>query len=152
MRIVLASFAFALMAFAQPAASAAPAFGFDVDVALSPKAAALLKAKKEGIVVAAYYTGEPVPAALKHADEEGMIDLATENVTIPGAPGRATVTGNKVNPAQVGWVKSVHILVNVFTARHSGDLNLIDCGIFDGSVAEARAKPVAIACKLIGEN
>ncbi|MGZ5827314.1 MAG: hypothetical protein ACXWJW_02115, partial [Xanthobacteraceae bacterium] len=63
-----------------------------------------------------------------------------------------TVTGNKVNPAQVGWVKSVHILVNVFTARRSGDLNLIDCGIFDGSVAEARAKPVAIACKLIGEN
>ena len=141
-----------LLLLAAPACGGAPSYGFVADITLSPKAAALLKAKNEGITVAAYYTGEPVPSAMKHADEEGMIDLATENVTIAGSPGRASVTGSQVKPSQVSWVKSVQILINAFSARRSGPNNLLDCTLFEGSVAQAQAKPIGVFCKLIGER
>jgi hypothetical protein len=142
----------AVLALAVPAAQGA-GFGFTVAVSLSPKAAATLKARGEGIVVAAMYSGEPIPAKASKADEMGMIDLGEEDVTIPGANGRAVITGAKVIGAHVGWVKAPGVLINVYSARKTSQDNLLDCGIFEDTVAKAQAtQPIAITCKMIGEN
>lgn len=128
------------------------AFGFAVDLTLSPKAAALLKARHEGIVVSAMYSGDPLPAWTRKADEEGMIDLGNEIVTVAGVAGRATITGNKVLRAHLAWAKNIQVLINVYSARRSSQDNLLDCGIFEDTVAKAQARPIAISCKLIGEK
>ncbi|HEY4987992.1 MAG TPA: hypothetical protein VII39_15365 [Bradyrhizobium sp.] len=144
--------AVAVLALAIPAAQGA-GFGFTVDVSLSPKAAATLKARGEGIVVSAMYSGEPIPSKMSKADEMGMIDLGNEDVTIAGANGRAVITGSKVATAHVGWVKAVGVLINVYTARKTTQDNLIDCGIFEDTVTKAQAtQPIVIACKIIGEK
>jgi hypothetical protein len=140
-----------LLALAQPALAAAPSYGFRVAVTLSPKAAALLQAKHEGIVVSAMYTGEPTPAKMNQAEEDGTISLGTEDVTIPGAPGIAVITGKTVIVAHLSWVKAFDVLINVYSARRSSPDNLLDCGIFQDTVAKAQAQPIPIACKLIGE-
>ena len=109
------------------AALAAGDFGFQVQVALSPKAAALLQSKHESIVVSAMYFGDPKPGAMKHADEMGQIDLGTEDVTIPGADGTATITGGRVIAKALAWRAKPQVLINVYTARRSDPNNLLDC-------------------------
>jgi hypothetical protein len=56
---------------ASAAPAAGPNYGFIVDVTLSPKAAALLTAKNEGIKVSAEYMGDPVAGKEAKAWEGG---------------------------------------------------------------------------------
>jgi hypothetical protein len=133
-------------------AAAAQNYGFVVDVTLSPKAAALLQAKKEGIKVSAEYMGDPVAGKEAKAGDGGEIELGNEIVTIPGASGRAIITGKTVNASRISWVKEFDVNINVFTARLSSPDNLIDCDFFQDAVSKAQAKPLAISCKLIGEK
>jgi hypothetical protein len=72
-------------------------------------------------------------------------------VTIPGASGRAVITGKTVNTSRIRWVKEFDVNINVFTARRSSPDNLIDCDFYQDAVAKVQAKPLAISCKLIGE-
>lgn len=129
--------------------AAADGYGFTVDVTLSPKAAALLAARKEKIVVAAYYDGDVRPDYRAKADDLGHIDLGKELVTISGAGGRAVFTGKTLLKARLGWVTEARIVINVFTARLSGQYNLISCGFVEGTFPKMQARPVAIHCKLI---
>jgi len=127
-------------------------YGFAVNVTLSQKAEATLEARGEAIVVRAMYSGKPIPSKVSKADEDGMIDLGDEDAIIPGRNGQAVITGSKVIRSAIGWVKAVDVLVNVFTARRTTPDNLIDCGIFEDTLAKAQVTgPVAIACKMIGE-
>jgi hypothetical protein len=147
--------AFAGLALAStPLCAAELAGGFSVDVSLSANAAAKLAALKEKIVVAAYFSGEPAADARQHADEEGQINLGAERVTISGAGGRAEVTGKKLKTMHLAWVKDrdAQVVVNVFSARLSGPNNLLNCDFYESSLAKAHEKPIAIACKLIGEG
>ena len=131
------------------ASAAAGSYGFVVDVSLSPRAAALLRDRKEAIVVAAMYEGTPIPARQKYAGEDGLLGLGSEDVILPAAGGRATITGNKVKRDRIGWVERFDVLVNVYSARRSSQDNLLDCGIFEDSVAKAHAAPIRISCRLI---
>jgi hypothetical protein len=133
-------------------AAASQNYGFLVDVTLSPKAAALLHAKNEGIKVSAEYMGDPVTGKEAKASGGGEIELGNEIVTIPGASGRAIITGKIVNASRIPWVKEFDVNINVFTARRSSPDNLIDCDFFQDAVTKAQAKPLAISCKLIGEK
>ena len=133
-------------------ADAAASYGFKVQVALTPKAAALLASKHESIEVAAMYFGDPKPGAEKHADEMDQINLGDERVVIPGANGTATITGTKVIARALAWTVKPQVLINVYTARKASPDNLIDCGIFQDDVTKAQAAPIQIACKVIGEH
>ncbi len=150
-KISLRQLAFGALIGALGAPALAAGYGFTVDVTLSPKAAALLRAKHEAIIVSAMYSGEPVPAKTKQADEMGEIDLGSENVTIAGMTGQAAISGKGVIIAHLGWVKVPQVLINVYSARHSDPNNLLDCGIFEDSIAKAQAAPIKIFCKVIGE-
>jgi hypothetical protein len=132
---------------------AAESFGFTVDLSLSPKAAARLSRLSEGIVVAAFFSGLPTPAARKKADAEGQIFLGNEEITVESTARSVQMTGRVVPRNRLDWVKDrkVEVLVNVYSARRKGPDNLLDCDIFEGEVTVAAQAPVKIGCKLIGE-
>jgi hypothetical protein len=128
-------------------------FAFTVRITLSPRAAATLAKTSEGMIVSASYSGEPLPSAVKHADEIGQIDLGREEVEVPGKAATVRVTGTKVNREHLSWMKGPILLnVNVYSARHAGPDNILACDFFDGKLQQAVRQPVALHCSLITEN
>jgi hypothetical protein len=128
-------------------------FAFDVQVSLSPKAAAKLAALSESIVIAATYSGEPVPSAEKHANQIGQIDLGAEHAEIPGKSATVHISGDKLKRERLAWIRGPVLLnVNVYSARRSGPDNILSCDFFDGNLRDAAAKPPALHCALIVEG
>ncbi len=143
---------------ASAAAPAAPKSGFDVDISLSPKALAKLTAIHESIAISADYFGEATDEAIKrHLDNhQGEVNLGAgeERHEVPGAGGAAHFTPPPADPEKLKYVKDgkMQVLINVFTARHVNQDNLIDCGIFQDAVEVAERDTIKITCKLIGEG
>jgi hypothetical protein len=131
-----------------------PEFGFDVQVVLSPKAAARMAELKEGLQVWASYSGDPVPSAKKYTDQLGRIDLGRETIEAPGKSGTVEVTGAKVARDRLKWIAGPVLLnVNVGSAWKSGPMNILDCDFFDGDLKDAvRKQPVKLRCFLITEK
>ncbi len=128
-------------------------FAFDVRISLSAKAAAKLAALSEGIIVSASYSGTPTPSAAKHADEIGQIDLGREEIEMQGHAGTVHVTGAKVNQKHLPWIEGPVLLnINVYSARHSGQDNILACDFFDGELRNAARQPVSLHCSLIAEH
>jgi hypothetical protein len=149
---ILIAAALAPMARATVTGAADP-YGFVVEVSLSPKANAKLAKLHETITVSASFYGDPAPSAIKHADEVGQINLGRAMAEIPGAGGRAVISGAGVRRERLAWLATPpEVNVNVFTSRHSGPDNLLDCAFFQDAVTAARKEPVKLACKLIGER
>jgi hypothetical protein len=128
---------------------------FQVQVGLSPKAAARLAHPHETIVVAAYVYGEATPKGVRlHlADEMDQIDFGKEqHVELQGA-GTARVAGVRYDRRELDYLidRKLQVLVNVYSGRHTSPDNLLDCGIFQDSVELAARAPIPIRCKLIGE-
>lgn len=138
-------------------AGAAPAhepLDFNLNITLSPKAAARLRTTHEGITVDAKYYGDATPAAASHADEVGRIDLGDEQLDLPGHAGPAHLTGREVALSHPGWIQGgVKVNVNVYSSRHSSKDNILACDFIDGSLAAViKAEPVTLHCGLITEN
>lgn len=141
-------------------AVAASDFGFNVDVVLSPRAAATLAANKEAITLYVEYFGDPKPDALKHANEIGQIDVQRrrgpvddELVALPGTGGLAHISGVNIDPHRLAWVEGpLKVNVNVASARKSGPDNLLACDFIEATVAEVQKhSPVRLDCWLIAE-
>lgn len=137
--------------------AAEPVPKFSVTVTLSQAALGKLATIKEQMTVSAHYSGEPTKDAEKKKipNEIGEVDLGDEEQT--RAPAKATETfafaGKTFDTKKTKWIKpgTSGILINVYSARRAVDDNVLDCGIFQDTVAVAMAKPIAITCKLIGE-
>jgi hypothetical protein len=150
----VAVFAAAAILLSSPATHASEdQFAFTVRITLSPKAAATLTQTSEGIIVSAAYSGDPIPSAVKHADEIGQINLGLENVEVPGKPATVQVTGTKIYRNHVPWIKGPILLnVNVYSARRSGPDNILACDFFDGTLQQAVRQSLSLHCSLIAEN
>jgi hypothetical protein len=137
-----------------PTRAANSHMGLSAHVSLSKKAAALLIAKREKIIVLAEWFGDPTKAGQKYANESGQISLGAEDIQIPGSGGEARFTGREVNLSLVKWVKNreVQVEINTYTARLSGPKNLIECNFYAGPISETRKKPIQIHCTLINEQ
>jgi hypothetical protein len=151
MRIGLAA-VLTITSFAADSANNKNKYGFQVLVTLSPRATALLRNLHEGIVVAAYYEGYPIPSKVDQAGEMGQIGFGTERILLSGNGEMAEITGHAVDPVRASWVRIPSVLVNVFSARRSGPNNLLDCGIFEDTIAKAKSAPIKIECGLISEQ
>ena len=136
---------------AAPNVVAGPAFS--VVVSLSPKAAARLANPKETILVTAEFYG--VPKAEKQRMElQGRLDLAPEqDVEIPSA-GTAHFVGPRYDKTKLPLVEpgAPVVALEIVSGRHSSPDNLLDCSFFEDSLTLAASKPVAVSCKLIGEQ
>lgn len=125
--------------------------GFIVDLELSPRAAAELRRRDEGIVVAVYYSGDPRPAYEDQADEAG-IDLGHEERIVPGRPGEVVVPDSVLLRDRLPWISGLpRVSVSVYSARRSGPDNLLDCESFEAGVVEIGGTMQSVQCRLIGE-
>jgi hypothetical protein len=138
---------------ATPTSPATVVFNFTVNVTYSQKAMAALVAGKETVIVAGYLMASPIPGTPKqYVDHVGQIGLGEVDREI--APGAiATFNSVKPTPAMMKWVDSngPQLLINVYSGRKSSPNNLLDCGIYEGSLAAVQGQSIPIACKLIGE-
>lgn len=133
---------------ALPPLSTAP-YAFDLNLSLSPAALAELTRRHEEVTVAAMFYGMPAKGHEKEADEVGQIDLGRREIRLAPSQTRGRIDGG-VDPNRLPLIEGEpRLLINVYSARLSNEDNLLDCGIFDGTLGEARVRPVTIACKLI---
>ena len=123
-----------------------------VSIALtfSDKAQAELTTRGEGVVVSAYYMGDPAPGASLPVNEIGTIFLQSEDLTLQAGPAKL-VLGANIGNAPLDQVTQPMMNVNVFSARWTSEDNLIDCGFLDAPMADLAAAPQEIHCRLIGE-
>jgi hypothetical protein len=139
-----------------PQSSAQPsgALGsFDVQISLSQKAAAKLNSLSEGIVIAATYFGNPAPGAKTNLNQVGQIDLGGETVEISGRPQEVHISSPRIRQSVLSEVQGPVLLnVNVYSARRTGQDNILNCDFFDGNLQEAVHKPVALHCSLLSER
>lgn len=133
---------------ASPKAAASP---YEVQVYMSAKAQSRLNKIGEKVKVAAYYSGEPVPAKQKAANEVGEISLGDEEIVLPAEGGNARLKG-ELQPKKLGWVKEPQVLINIYSARLAHQDNLLNCGLFQDTLKLARKQPIVITCKLIDEG
>jgi hypothetical protein len=124
-----------------------------VKITYSEKAMSTLVAGKETVIVAGYLTASPIAGTPKqYVDRMGEIGLGEVDREI--APEAiATFSNVTPTPAMMKWVDSQgpQLLINVYSGRKSSPNNLLDCGIYEGSLAAIQGQSIPISCKLIGE-
>jgi hypothetical protein len=137
----------------KPASPVTAVFNFTVKITYSDKAMATLVAGKETVIVAGYLTASPIAGTPKqYVDRMGEIGLGEVDREI--APGAiATFSNVKPTVAMMKWVDSQgpQLLINVYSGRKSSPNNLLDCGIYEGSLSAIQGQSIPISCKLIGE-
>ncbi len=150
---VLTGPAYAQQGNAKPASAAVTSASFTVKVTYSQKAMDTLVAGKETVIVTGYLNASPIAGTpKKYVDHVGQLDIGEVHREI--APGAiATFTGVKPDQAMVKWIDSQgpQLLINVYSGRKSSPDNLLDCGIYEGSLAAIQGQSIPISCKLIGE-
>jgi hypothetical protein len=149
--------AIAATALAHDLPAATDKFGFDVNVLLSPKAAATLARRGEGLFLFASYYGDPGKGtARKYLDEVGRVDLTNGSVdmTVPGRSGPVHFKGPVIGAQRLAMIDGpVMVNLNIASARKSAENNLLICDFIDGNLADVRAaSPVTLYCGLIEEN
>lgn len=132
-------------------AQAGPAPDVAIEIALTPRAAVVLKERRESIVLFVDYYGWPKKGAEVHADEVGRIDFGPDRVIgVPGKSGRHDIPGETFDPGRLAWVAGpVFVNVNVAFARLSGPDNLLDCDFIDEPLPDAARAVVHLRCGLI---
>lgn len=142
---------------ATPTTSAAADNAFAVAVGLSPAAQQRLAATRETLIVAADYFGFPSAAAQAQrvpGSENPWLTLHRAQVELPGA-GTARFPAVVLDPAQLAWTDrpdAPQVNINVYSGRKSSPDNLLDCAMFQDTLAVAARAPIRIDCKLIDEN
>ena len=142
----------------QPAAARSGAAiadaGFGIDIVLSPRAAAELARRGEGIVVATYFSGSARNEQANHVDDHtGELDLGSHEVTVAGRNGHVAIPGSALRRERFGNLRGApQVLVNVFSARRTDENNLISCGIVSGELSQVAGRDHRISCTLISEG
>ncbi|MET0581035.1 MAG: hypothetical protein ABWZ08_03580 [Pseudoxanthomonas sp.] len=125
---------------------------FSVEVTLSDKARVRLASPAETIIVSATYFADPLPTASARTNDVGQIDLGRAQAEIPAA-GVAAFDGAGLLQDKLALVEGEpQVNINVHSGRKSAPDNLLDCGMFQDSLAVAAKAPIRIDCKLIAEN
>jgi hypothetical protein len=135
-------------------AAAAPAGAFQVVLSLSPAAAAKLAGNGQTITVSAEFYGNPISERERMADQ-GRLDLAPgQDVVITGA-GTASFTDPSIDQSKLALVEGgqVEVSIQISSGNHTTQDNSLDCDSYDDQPLQAaKASPVQLHCKLIGES
>lgn len=120
-----------------------------LDIRFDAASTTALQERGEMVVISAIYVGEPAPGNVLPVDEMGMVYLGAEDYTV--YPLNQTIQiGHSLGTAPIGNVLEPMVNVNVYSARHTDENNLLDCGIVDGPTESLSKQPQLISCKLIG--
>jgi hypothetical protein len=127
---------------------------YKVELTFTPRTITELRAMGEKVTIANWYYGlakEGTPEDLR--EENDQISLGENLMGVDPADQIVSVS---VSPFAKDKLKHVDgepmLLINVYTARKAHPDNLINCGIFDDTLAKAEPTTIEIACDLIKEE
>ncbi len=126
-------------------------YAFEVALTLTPRTIEKLTTASEMITVAGMYWGEPSETAKPRADTMGQINLGRDDINVQPVSRTVLLPGAAIDPkvVEADIAGAPQVLVNVFTARMAHQDNLINCGVYEGPISMAQAKPVEIKCDLL---
>lgn len=117
-------------------------------ITFDPAAAKALADMGEMVTVSSHFYGFPKEGATMQPDDMGMITLGLEEMTI--YPADASVeAGGVLLAAPMDQVVEPLVNVNVFSARHVAEDNLLDCGLLPEESLAKLTGPQEIICKLL---
>ena len=130
---------------------------FVVNVTLDQAAMTELSNSGEEVEVIAYYYWSPVSGGPSHEEDElgyvlGGYSIGEETHEI-AREGAARFVG-RTRPSshvQAGHGEA-RVLINVVSARHTHPNNILDCSVFDESLAKASNQGVNLNCSLIRQS
>ena len=122
---------------------------FSVRVTLAPEAAAAIARRHETLIVAASYYGWPAEGRTLPVDDVGQVAMGRAEHELSN-PGTTRFTGSGFKAAGAGALKGgPRVNINVYSGRRSSPDNLLDCGMFEDTLAVAARSVVALHCKLL---
>jgi len=134
---------------------------FDVEVTLSPEARKRLGSPRESLIVSAEYFGYPSDQAEEQhvpGSENPWLTLHRAQVELEGAQLEGSPTARfpavAFDAKQLAWTNAPdapQVNINVYSGRRSSPDNLLECGMFQGTLAVAARAPIKVSCGLIGE-
>lgn len=124
---------------------------FEVNLALTPRAAELLASMNERVIVDAGYFGAAISETAPGVDDYGQeVGLGGDMVEVDPVNAVVKAPGTGFDPTHIASIEGEpEVLVNVYSARKSHADNLLSCGIYQGPVKMAQKQPVEIRCDLI---
>ena len=129
---------------------------FQVEVTLSDAASRRLRGR-ETVIVSADYFGYPSQAAVARnvpGSDNPWLTLHRRQIELPGA-GKASFPPVALDAQQLAWTENPgqpEVNINVFSGRKSSTDNLLDCQMFQDTLAAAVKEPIRLHCKLMGEG
>ncbi len=125
---------------------------FEIEVRTSAKAARTLRAKKETVIVSAYYFGTPLDD--KDMDEVGQMQILQAQQELTGTRRVARFENLKFSRAAFNKLKDkdIELLINIYSGRKSSDDNLLDCGILQLKASQFGNKRFSLGCSMIEET
>ena len=123
--------------------------GFDIKVRFDDRTTLTLAQIGERVVVAAFYFGDPSAKGAAHADEMGQIWLGNEDVEIDSLDQTVHLKA-VLDDEGLGWIKGPpRVNINIFSARHADQNNLLNCAIFEDDIAVAQARTPVLRCVML---
>jgi hypothetical protein len=122
-----------------------------VEVELSPKAEAQLKAAGETVHVEVIYGGEPAPNATLQPNDLGMIELGKKTLVLEGS-GAVELAESEVDRSRLDQIiGQPQVMVNTTSGRKSTPKNLLACEFYWDTLSVAGKDGVKVPCKLLSE-
>ncbi|UTA54932.1 hypothetical protein L3D22_03560 [Lysobacter soli] len=134
---------------------------FDVEITLTPAARERLVSQHESLIASADYFGYPSARAQQQrvpGSENPWLTLHRKQVELQGAQLDGTPVAHfpavSLDAKQLAWTDAPdapQVNLNVYSGRRSSPDNLLDCTMFQDTLAVASRAPIRLACGLIGE-
>jgi len=144
-----------------PRSSGPTSNAFDVEITLSRAAREHLVAQRESLIAGAEYFGYPSARAQEAhvpGSENPWLTLHREQIELEGAQLDGTPTARfpavTFDPEQLAWTEAPdapQVNINVYSGRRSSPDNMLECGMFQDTLAVAARTPIRLSCGLIGE-
>ena len=125
---------------------------FSIQVSLTKTANEKLIHDKETIIVSALFSGSPKDTLSKEYREMGEMFITEARMELDSSR-LATFTGVRFSRARYDSLadKDIRLLINIFSGRHSGPDNLLDCNILEEKMSAVKGRTFVLTGKLINE-
>lgn len=143
------------------ATPAASSNAFNVEITLTPAARERLVSQRESLIVSAEYFGYPTARAQQQrvpGSENPWLTLHRTQVELDGGRLNGTPVAHfpavALDAKQLAWTEAPgapQVNLNVYSGRRSSPDNLLDCTMFQDTLAIASRALIRLACGLIGE-
>jgi hypothetical protein len=123
---------------------------FEIEVDLTDDAEILLERTGETIIVQAFIMGVPKDDAKVEVTKMGEVYLADPNIELHDT---RVARFREINIAKKSFEslaeEDFEVLINIFSGRHSSDVNVLDCDILQEPISVVRGQRHILSGKLI---